>query len=246
MKKAQTIIIVLAGLVAVTFLLLPTITLELAKREATRKFSSSDSDALNSVPSLSRLSIPHLNITSPYSVVEPPGCEVGLPDSEFQQDTTHKIVFTNSILLVACFGTLDKSNYTSLEHGLDLTNVFDVVSSAYQATVTGISEQRNMTQLRQYLALLLYKSEVAPVGFQHSWLQFDRGDFSGFISGDLAKDGKVGVEIYLKEKDEFLTMLIKQKAHVGEMSDVYHILSVLKVSPNIAPQPPAIAPSVSP
>jgi hypothetical protein len=106
-KKAQIIIIVLAGLVAVAFLLRPKITLELAKQEAIRKFSSSDSHVLNNVPSSSRLNIPHLNIISSYSVVEPPGCEVGLPDSEFQRDTTHKIVFTNSNLTVACFGTLD-------------------------------------------------------------------------------------------------------------------------------------------
>jgi hypothetical protein len=69
------------------------------------------------------------------------------------------------------------------------------------------------------------------VGFEHSWLQFDRGDFRGFISGDLAKDDKVAIEIYIKQKDEFLDMLIKRKAKAGEMSDVYHILSVLTVSP---------------
>ncbi len=89
-----------------------------------------------------------------------------------------------------------------------------------------------MRQLQQHLALLLFKATTAPVGFERSWLQFDRGDFRGFISGDLAKDGKVAIEIYIKQKDEFLDMLIKRKAKTGEMSDVYHILSVLTVRPN--------------
>jgi hypothetical protein len=231
-KKSCTIALILAGLVVARFLLWPAVTLEWAKQQAIRKFSSADSRALNCVPSSSVLSIPRLEITSPYSVVQPPGCEVGLPDSEFQRDTTHKVVFANSNLLVACFGTLDKTNYTFLEHELGRSNVFDVVSSAYQATVTGISEQRSMTQLRQYLALLLYKATVAPVGFQHSWLRFDRGDLSGFISGDLAGDDRVAVEIYIKEKDEFLVMLIRRRAKTGAMSDVYHILSVLTVRPN--------------
>ena len=88
-----------------------------------------------------------------------------------------------------------------------------------------------MRRLQQYLALLIFKATTAPVGFEHSWLQFDRGDFRGFISGDLAKDDKVAIEIYIKQKDEFLDMLIKRKAKAGEMSDVYHILSVLTVSP---------------
>ena len=232
-KKSQTIVLIAAGLVVAGVLLWPAAMLDLAKRNAARKFSSTDSRVLNSVPSSSVLSIPNLITTSTYSVVRPPGCEVGLPSSEFQREAADKVVFTNNMgLLVACFGTLDKTNFTSLEHETGRTNVSDFVSSAYRATVTGISEQRNMTQLRQYLALLLYKATVAPVGFQHSWLQFDRGDISGFVSGDLAKDGKVALEIYIKPKDEYLGVLVRRKAKAGEMSDVYHILSVLTVKPN--------------
>jgi hypothetical protein len=232
-KKSHTIALILAGLVAAAFLLWSAAALELAKLKAINKFSSEDSRVLNCVPSSSVLRIPHLDTTSPYSIVQPPGCEVGLPSSEFQREAANKVVFTNSLgLLVVCFGTLDKTNFTSLEHETDRTNVSDFVSSAYRATVTGISEQRNMTQLRQYLALLLYKATVAPVGFRHSWLQFDRGDINGFISGDLAKDGKVAIEIYIKPKDEYLGILIRRKSKAGEMSEVYHILSVLTVKPN--------------
>jgi len=232
-KKSQTIILILAGLVAAAFLLWPVATLKLAKLKAIKKFSSEDSRVLNCIPSSSVLRIPPAATALSYSIIQPPGCEVGLPSSEFQREAANKVVFTNSMgLLVACFGTLDKTNFTSLEHETGRTNVSDFVSSAYRATVTGISEQRNMTQLRQYLALLLYKATVAPVGFQHSWLQFDRGDFSGFISGDLAKDGKVAIEIYIKQKDEFLGILIRRKAKTGEMSDVYQILSVLTVRPD--------------
>ena len=231
-RKSHTIVVILAGIVAAAFLLWPAAALKWAKQKAIGKFSSADSRALNCIPSSTVLTIPHHDSTSSYSMVEPPGCEVGLPDSEFQIDAAHKIVFTNGNLLVACFGTLDKTNYTSLEYGTGCTNVCDVVSSAYRATVKGISEQRSMTQLRQHLALLLYKATVAPVGFDHSWLRFDRGDFSGFVSGDLTKDGRVAIEIYIKQKDEFLTMLIRRKAKAGEMSDVYHILSVLTVRPN--------------
>lgn len=213
-------------------MLWPMATLEVAKQIAIRKFSAADSRVLNCVPSNSALIVPHFETSSPFSVVQPPGCEVGLPNLEFQRDAAHKILLTNSDLIVACFGTLDKTNYTWLEHETGRTNTFDFVSSAYRATVTDISAQENMTQLRQHLALLLYKASVAPVGFQHSWLQFDRGDLRGFISGDLAKDGKVAIEIYIKQKDEFLTMSIRRRAKSGEMSDVYHILSVLTVIPN--------------
>ena len=232
-KKSQNIVLIAAGLVVAGVLLWPAAMLDLAKRNAARKFSSTDSRVLNSVPSSSVLSIPNLITTSPYSLVRPPGCEVGLPSSEFQRVAADKVVFTNNLgLLVACFGTLDKTNFTLLVHETGRTNVWDFISSAYGATVTGISEQQNMRQLQQHLALVLFKATTVPVGFEHSWLQFDRGDFRGFISGDLAKDGKVAIEIYLKQKDEFLGMLIRRKAKTGEMTDVYHILSVLAVKPN--------------
>jgi hypothetical protein len=245
-KKLQVVAIILAGIVIIAFWLRPPITLELAKQAALRKLTPDNRRVLNSVPSSSILSIPHLEMTSSYSMVEPPGCAVGLPDVEFHRDTAYKIVFTNSVMLVAFFGALDKTNFTLLERALNLTNVFDVVTTAYKATVTGISKQRNQTQLMQYLTLLLYKCKVAPMGFDHSWLQFDRGDLNGFISGDMAKDGKVAVEIYLKEKDEFLSMLIRRKTDAGEMSDVYHILSVLKVRPDIIPKQSNVTSSASP
>ncbi len=234
MKKSHAIALIAVGsaAAAAAHFFWPVAQLELAKRNAIRKFSSPDGRVLNCVPSSSVLTISNLVTTSPYSIVQPPGCEVGLPSSEFQRDAARKVVLTNSNLLVACFGTLDKTNYTSLERGTGRTNVLDFVSSAYRATVTGISGQRNMTQLRQYLALLLYKASVAPVGFEHSWLQFDRGDFGGFISGDLAKQGKVAIDIYIKQTDEFLSMLIRRKGEAGDMSDVYHILSVLTLRPN--------------
>ena len=208
------------------------LTLELAKLKAVRKFSSDDSRFLNCVPSSSLLSIPHHSPTSGYLFVQPPGCEAGLPDSEFQRDPAHPILFTNGEWIVACFGTLDKTNYTTLEHETGCTNVFNFISSAYQATVTGISEQRSMTRLRQYLALLLYKATTAPAGCDLLWSRFDRGDISGFISGDLSKKDRVVVDVYLQQKDEFLTMLIRcKKGHAADMSDVYHILSELEVRP---------------
>lgn len=232
MKKSYAIALILAGLLTAAFLLWPTATLEMAKLKAIKKFSSEDRRVLNCIPSSSVLRIPPAATAPSYSIVQPPGCEVGLPSSEFQQDVNHKVVFTNNNLLVACFGALDKTNFTLLVHETGRTNVWDFISSAYGATVTGISEQQNMIQLQQYLALLLFKATTAPVGFERSWLQFDRGDFRGFISGDLAKDGKVAIEIYIEQKDEFLGMLIRRKANPGEMSDVYHILSVLTVKPD--------------
>lgn len=231
MKKSYAIALILVGLLTAALLLWPTATLELAKLKAIKKFSSGDSRVLNCVPSSPVLSISNLVNTSPYSIVLPPRCEVGLPGSEFQQDVSHKVVFTNNNLLVACFGALDKTNFALLEQETGRTNVWDFISSAYGTTVTGISAQQYMRQLQQYLDLLLFKATTAPVGFERSWLQFDRGDFRGFISGDLAKDGKVAIEIYIKQKDEFLDMLIKRKAKTGEMSDVYHILSVLTLGP---------------
>jgi len=233
MKKSQTIALILAGLAAAAFLLWPVVTFDLAKLRAIRKFSSDGGRVLNCIPSSSVLKIPPAATAPSYSIVQPPGCEVGLPSSEFQREGANKVVFTNSMgLLVACFGTLDKTNFTRLVHETGCTNVWDFMSSAYGATVTGISEQQNMRRLQQYLALLLFKATAAPVGFEHSWLQFDRGDFRGFISGDLAKDGKVAIEIYIEQKDEFLDILIRQKAKTGEMSDVYHILSILTVKPD--------------
>lgn len=232
MKKSHTIALVLAVIAIAAFLLWPMMTLELAKVKAIRKFSSDDGRVLNCVPSSSVLSIPRRESASGYLFVQPSGCEVGLPNSEFQRDPAHPILLTNSDWVVACFGTLDKTNFTTLERETGRTNVFDFITSEYQATVTGISEQRSMTQLRQHLSLLLYKATTAPVGFDRLWLRFDRGDFSGFISGDMSKSDRVAVEIYLKQNDEFLTLLIRrQKGHAGDMPDVYHILSELMVRP---------------
>lgn len=232
MKMSFRIGLVVTGLAAIALLLGPMLTLEITKRVAIHKFSSTDRTPLNCVPVPLKPGLTHLEITSSYSFAKSSGYEVGLPISEFQRGDARNIMFTNNNLKVVCFGIVDKSAYLPLERELGFTNVFGLVSSAYQATITGISDQRNMAQLRHYASLLLYKATLAPVGFDRSWLQFDRGDFSGFISGELAKDGKVAVEIYLKEKDEFLTILIKRNGRAGEMSDVYHILSVLKVNPN--------------
>ncbi len=217
------------------FVLWPLLTLEVAKLKAIRRFSANDGRVLNCVPSSSVVSVPHHEPTSAYLFAQPPGCSVGLPNPEFQQDPVHPVVFTNSDWLVACFGTLDKTNYTTLERETGRTNVFDFISSAYQATVTGISRQWSMTQLHRYLALLLYKATTAPAGFDRQWLRFDRGDLRGFISGDMSKSDRVAVEIYLKQKDEFLTLLIKRNGHAGDMSDVYHILSELRVRSNAVP-----------
>lgn len=230
--KSRTITLVLAGIVIAALSLWPILRLELAKLKAISKFTSDDRRALDCAPSSSVVTIPNHTAASGYLFVQPPGCEVGLPDSEFQRDSTHPVVLTNGDWLVACFGTLDKTNYTTLEHETGRTNVLDFISGAYQATVTGISKQRSMTQLRQYSALLLYKAKTAPVGFDRSWLRFERGDIGGFISGDMSKGNRVAVEIYLKQKDEFLTLLIKRKGPAGDMSDVYHILSELKVNPD--------------
>jgi hypothetical protein len=90
-----------------------------------------------------------------------------------------------------------------------------------------------MDELKQYLALITYKTMLVPNGSEHSWQRFNRGDFNGFISGDLAKDKRIYADIYIKEKDQFLGMLIiKQSPHM-QMTDVYHVLSVLKIKPDI-------------
>ncbi len=240
MKKSYTITFVSAGIIIAAFALWPMLMLELAKLNAIRKFSSKDGRVLNCVPSSSVVTIPHREPSSGYLFANPPGCEVGLPTSEFQQNPAKPVVFTNSDWLVACFGTLDRTNYATFEHETGRTNVFEFISSAYQATVTGISDQRSMAKLRQYLTLLLYKATTAPLGFDQLWLRFDRGDFSGFISGDISNSARVVVEIYLKQSDEFLTLLIKRAGHGGDMSDVYHILSQLRVRPKaLEPTPTA-------
>ncbi|HSY19316.1 MAG TPA: hypothetical protein VK815_13315, partial [Candidatus Acidoferrales bacterium] len=133
MKNPNVIGFAAAALVIVAFLLYPAITLELAKRETIRKFSSPDMRVLNCVPSPSILSIPHLDPAASYLVAELHGCEVGLPDSEFQRDIIHKNVFTNDNLRVVCFGTLDKTSYAEFEQALHITNTFELISNTYWA-----------------------------------------------------------------------------------------------------------------
>ena len=167
------------------------------------------------------------------SSVELSGCTIALPDTEFKQDTTRKALFTNDNLVIAFFGAVDSKAFALLERELNRSNVFDLVSSAYQTTVAGISQQPNMVELRRYLVLVNFKARLAPVGSDHLWEVFDRRDFKGYVSGDLAKDGKVAVEIYIKEKDQFLSAIIKNKKQRGNMADAYHVLSILSVRPNI-------------
>jgi hypothetical protein len=230
--KASTriVLIVVAMGVAVSFLAWQAGALELAKFNAIRKFSSNGGRVLNCVPSSSVLGIPNRDPATGILFVHPPGCDVGLPESEFHPDPRHSVVLTNSEWLVACIGTIDKTNYNALEQGSGCTNVFDFVSNAYYATVNGISDQWSMTQLCRYLVLLLYKSTTAPVGFDQQWLRFDRGDFRGFISVDLSKRKQVVVEAYLPKQGEFLVLAFRRKGDAGGLSDVEHILSEMEVS----------------
>lgn len=237
MKKLQSIIIALACVGAILFALRPMMALKLAKWQAIRKLSPF-SATIDSTPSTSILNISNLNVAPPFSTVELSGCEIVLPEMEFKksstrkEDITRKAYFTNDNFFVVIYGAIEKSNYVQLESELNCSNVFDLVSSAYHTTVEGISEQRNMDKLQQYLALITYKTMFVPNGSEHSWQRFDRGDFSGFISGDLAKDKRIYADIYIKEKDQFLGMLIvKQSSHM-QMTDVYHVLSVLKIKPD--------------
>jgi hypothetical protein len=87
-----------------------------------------------------------------------------------------------------------------------------------------------MTQLRRYLVLLLYKATTEPVGCDQQWLQFDRGDFHGFISLDLSKGKLVAVEAYLPKQGEFLVLAFRRKGKAGGLPDVEHILSEMEVS----------------
>jgi hypothetical protein len=233
MLKASTrlVPIVVAVGVAVSFLVWRVGMLELAKFNAIRKFSSDGGHVLNCVPSSAVLSIPNHDPAAGLVFVHPPGCDVGLPKSEFQRDPTQRfLALTNSEWLIACFGTLDKTNFTTLEQGTGCTNVFDFVSNAYYATVNGISDQWSMTQLRRYLVLLLYKATTAPVGFDQQWLRFDRGDFHGFISVDLSNRPQAAVEAYLPKEDEFLLLGFWRKGKAGGLPDIEHILSEIEVS----------------
>ena len=238
MKKLQPIIIALACVGVVLFALLPMVALKLAKWQAIRKLSPY-SATIDSTPSTSILNISNLNVAPPFSTVELSDCEIALPEMEFKksptrkEDINRKAYFTNDNFFVVIYGALDKSNYVQLESELNCSNVFDLVSSAYHATVKGISEQRNMDELKRYLALITYKTMFVPNGSEHSWQRFNRGDFNGFISGDLAKDKRIYAEIYIKEKDQFLAMLIIRQSSHMQMMDVYHILSILKIKPDI-------------
>lgn len=231
MKESVRVALIAVGVAfALFFLAWPVATLKFAKFNAVRKFSSDGGRVLNCVPSSVVLSIPHRDPVSGTLFVQSPGCEVGLPKSEFNRDPVHALLLTNSDWKVACLGTIDKTNYTTLEQETGCTNVFDFVSNAYNATVNGISDQRSMSQFRRYSILLLYKATTAPVGFDKQWLQFDRGDFRGFISGDPLKNKLVAVEAYLPKEDEFLTLAIRRQAKAGGLPDVEHILSELEVS----------------
>lgn len=204
--------------------------LELAKQTAIRKFDH-EADDLSHVPSETITNIARAESSLQVSSLGLSGCIITLPYPEFKQSAKRQ-VFTNDDMSVAFFGAVDPKEFVPLEHQLDCSNVFDLISRSYHATVSGISNQRNIVGLQRYLGLLEFKATTAPVGFEHFWMPFDRGDFNGFIAGDLAKDGKVAVEIYIKEKDQFLAALIKRKQQRGDISDVSHILSILRISPN--------------
>lgn len=93
MKKSHAITLALVVIVVAGFVLCSMLKLDLAKRRAISKFSSDDCRVLNCVPFSSVVSIPHSEPDSGYLFAQPPGCQVGLPDSEFKRDPAHPIVF---------------------------------------------------------------------------------------------------------------------------------------------------------
>lgn len=228
MKKCVILIIAAVCVAALVVILRPIITLELAKRWTIRKLSS-QSQALSRVPSTIPTNIIQMELSAPMSTVELSGCTIALPSVQFRQDSIRRNLFTNDDLVIAFYAAVDPQAFGPLQRQLNCSNVLDLVSSAYRTTVDGISEQRSMAELRRYVALIQCKATFAPMGSDHLWLSFDRGDFKGYVAGDLAKDPKVAVEIYIKEKDQFLSAAIRRKNERCEMADVYRILSIVRV-----------------
>jgi hypothetical protein len=229
--KKSIVIVGMIGLIsALGVFLWPVLMLELAKQAAIRKLAP-QADWFSHVPSNTTTNIARAENSSQVSSLDLSGCIITLPYPEFKPSAKHQ-VFTNDDMSVAFFGAVDPKEFVPLEHQLDCSNVFDLISRSYHATVSGISNQRNTLDLQRYLGLLTFKATTAPAGSDHFWMPFDRGDFNGFISGDLAKDGRVAVEIYVKEKDQFLAALIKRKQRRGDISDISHILSILRISSN--------------
>jgi hypothetical protein len=206
--------------------------LVLAKHQAIQKLSP-ESKTFNVVPSRIVTNILRSDAAPLLATGQLSGYAIALPAAEFFRSTNAPARFTNSQTFVAITGPNGQETYGSLQRELGCSNVLDLLSEAYFATVPGISQQRTMAGLKRHLALLNLKALVIPRGAEHSWQPFDRGDFMGYVAGDWAKDRGVVVDIYIKERDEFVCAFIKKQAKeaVGDMFEVYHILSELRIEP---------------
>ena len=228
MKKPLVLAGVVCCLAGITFFLWPVARLEVAKIAAIQKFDADRTSWLSHVPS-TVTNVASTKSSMPLAEVELSGCILALSTLEFRQDPVHKTVFTNDSFGVGFFSAVDPTNFTTLEQELNRSNVFDLISSAYRASVAGIRSQPSLTELHRYLGLIALKEKIGLAGLDHSFLQFDRGDFRGFIGGTFVTDKRVVFEIYIKEKDQFLSGVVKERSSGGDMNDVFHILSVLSV-----------------
>lgn len=111
------------------------------------------------------------------------------------------------------------------------TNFYAFISSAFDATARDIDRQTNIDLLMKHVILLKTKAMIVPPGADSLFVEYGRGDFKGFISGDPARSKFIYVDVYIEQLRRFVSLGIIRKSQI-QMSDIEDLIASLVVAPD--------------
>jgi hypothetical protein len=222
----------LLGGLLIWLYIVPGVVLYMAKAAATREFADEYANSravLNAVPRSKKLGLANNYTNTVWLNVG--GCPVGFPAEFYTPDTNPKrknVVLHHAHYRVLVLPGDDAKEFGEVMQSLNETNLYELVLKAFNATEKDILKQRSMSALEKHVNLLKLKEMMSCLGFEHSCIQFDRGDLKGFIIGNPACDKEVFIRVFIEGGQKCIDLSVIQSER-GHISDFEEMVSVVKV-----------------
>ncbi len=231
MKRSTLLVIAILVLIATGITFGPRLALMAAKRNVLRTISPEAKQALGIIPTKCiripprqwAANTPRLTIT-----VEP--LEISLPADEFSRAQDEQIVVLASDKVKVLFRECTtKPMEELLKNGGLGSTAFDIVHNAFHTSVEDLEASRSLAALRKYAPLIFLKMMLSPLRADKGFEEFECGNLRGFISGHLGKDQPVMVQLFPNGMNGWLNMLIVGTGAQAKYSDVYDVISKMKL-----------------
>jgi hypothetical protein len=233
MRRTGLIITVILAVLIGSIFAVSKIRFHMAKAQAQKEMAEKDGYALavlNSVPKSPPKRIRSSDGYTNTIWMNVDGYDLGFPAERYTRDTDPKrkdVVLHHAQYRILIFPGSGTNEFESVMQFVNETNFYDFSRNVFNATANDIPRQQNKEALERRLILLKTKMMLAPIGFQDSCIEFDRGDLKGFIIGDPARNKYVYIRIYIEAGQKYIDLSVIQEAKI-QFSDLEELISALK------------------